>query len=393
MMQYDFDNTACVDEDDLYEEPFSEKTGKAAEDPEQEARKRTFAELYNAYMHPAKPLSAFRTQCLLDDMYSQLPKLFAGWVSRYAAVYHRIGCRDVDPLIACSVGCQYAYEQIKQDKANNICREHPVSFYLTVARNRSIDHYFAKTQFGRLPRRKKDGTFDEDEMKKRLAKMKGILEVSMDRMQMDEDGVYHDDRDTTFSTNPFEEMCWSRRVNDARTNRLSVLFLKELMDYSDEPQKPLALMYGRILFQLAHEYGGHDALSKAAQKSTKNSSAAWAHQRMGNLTLEVLGDKSERIVQQCYDKHLVWGIPFRQYMLRSLADGTDRTWADIVYTESYTESDTSDWIESISNSMTEKCARRLFSDPDLRDIAEEKLSAKGKLRKAIEKIEKKEACR
>lgn len=223
--------------------------------------------------------------------------------------------------------------------------------------------------------------------------MKGILEVSIDSMQTDEDGVYHDDRNIAFSTNPFEEMCWSRRVNDARTNRLSVLFLRELMDYPDEPQKPLALMYGRILFQLAHEYGGHDALSKAAQKSTKNSSAAWAHQRMGNLTLEVLGGKSEQIVQQCYDKHLVWGGSFRQYMLLPLADGTDRTWADIVYTESYTESDTSNWIESISNSMTTKCARRLFSDPDLRDIAEEKLSADGKLRRTIEKIEKKEACR
>ncbi len=392
-MQYDFDNTACVDEDYLYEEPFSGQTGKSPEDPEQEAQKRTFVELYNAYMHPPKPLSAFRAQCLLDDMYSQLPKLFAGWVFRYAAVYHRIGCKDVDPLIACSVGCQYAYEQIKQDKSNNICREYPVSFYLTVARNRSIDHYFAKTPFGRLPRRKKDGTFDEKEIQKRLENMKGILEVSMDGMLMDEDGVYHDDRDTTFSTNPFEQMCLSRRMNDARTNSLSMLLLKELMNYPDEPQKPLALMYGRILFQLAKEYGGHDAISKAAQKSKKDSSPAWAHQRMGKLTLEELGDKSEQVVQQCYDKTLVWGNHFRQYMLRSLADGTNRTWSEIVYTESYTEGQTSNWIESISNSMTEKCARKLFSDPDLRDIAEEKLSAEGKLRKTIEKIEKKEACR
>ena len=392
-MQYDFDNIACVDEDALYEEPFSGKTEKLPKDPEQVKRKSAFAELYDAYMHPPKPLSAFRSQCLLDDMYAMLPKLFAGWVARYAAVYHRIGCQNVDPLIACSVGCQYAYEQIKRDKTDNIYREHPVSFYLTVARNSSIDHYFAKTPFGRLPRRKKDGTFDEEEIQKKFENMKGILEVSMDSMQLYKDGVYHNDRNPTFSTGPFEEMCHSRRVNDSRTNLLSSLFLKELMDYPDEPQKPLALMYGRILFQLAHEYGGHDALSKAAQKSTKISSPTWAHQRMGKLTLEALGDKSQQIVQQCYDKTLVWGVSFRQYMLRPLNDGTDRTWSDIVYTKSYTESDTSDWIESISKSMREKCARKIASDPDLREIAEEKLSSKGNLRKAIERIEKKEACR
>lgn len=392
-MQYDFDNTACVDEDYLYEEPFSGQTGKSPEDPEQEARKHTFVELYNAYMHPTEHLSAFRAQCLLEDMYSQLPKLFAGWVFRYAAVYHRIGCKDVDPLIACSVGCQYAYEQIKQDKANNICREHPVSFYLTVARNRSIDHYFAKTQFGRLPRRKKDGTFDEKEIQKRLENMKGIVEVSMDGMLINDDGEYHDDRNVEFSVNPFEQMCFSRRVNDARTNSLSTLLLTELMNYPDEPQKPLALMYGRILFQLAKEYGGHDAISKAAQKSTKLSSPAWAHQRMGKLTLEVLGDKSEQVVQRCYDKTLVWGTHFRQYMLHTLEDGTNRTWAEIVYTETYTEGQTSNWIESISKSMTEKCARKLAANPVQREIAEEKLSADGILRKTIERIEKKEACR
>ena len=223
--------------------------------------------------------------------------------------------------------------------------------------------------------------------------MKGILEVSMDGMMTNQDGEYHEDRNTIFSTDPFEQMCLSRRVSDAQTLRLIVPFIRELMNYPDEPQKPLALMYGLILFQVAKDCGGHDAISKAAQKSTKTASAAWAHRRMGNLTLDVLGDKSELVVRQCYDQTLAWGNPFRQYMLCKLSDGTNRTWSEVVYTKSYSEDQTSNWIESITKSTQIKCARMFVANPDLREIAIEKTSLEAKLRKSMEKIEKKEACR
>ncbi|MBR5014922.1 MAG: hypothetical protein IKY16_10035, partial [Bacteroidales bacterium] len=253
------------------------------------------------------------------------------------------------------------------------------------------DHYFAETDFGRLPRRNKDGKFDEEDIRKKLEKLNSVLEVSMEDMMTYQDGEYHEDRDARFATDPFEQMCYSRQVRDEQNLRLLVPFIRELMNYPDEPQKPLALMYGMILFQITQACGGHDAISKAAQKSTKKRSAAWAHRRMGNLTLESLGDKSEMVVRHQYDQALAWGDSFRQYMLRTLADGTNRTWSEIVYTKTYTEAQTSNWIESITESTRKKCARMYAANPDLREIAVQK--SNNALRKYMEKIEKKEACR
>jgi hypothetical protein len=152
-------------------------------------------------------------------------------------------------------------------------------------------------------------------------------------------------------------------------------------------------MYGNILFQLAKENGGNDELSKIAQKSSRISSASWAHQRMGRLTLVQLGKASQKIVQRVYHKSLSWGIPFNRHMMEPVKDDADKKWADIVYTETYTEPETSDWIESIFKSTMQKCARRLANDPELRDFAIESLGHKNKLRKALEKIEKKGVSR
>jgi hypothetical protein len=165
------------------------------------------------------------------------------------------------------------------------------------------------------------------------------------------------------------------------------------MDYSDQPQKPLALMYGNVIFQLAKEFGGNDELSKIAQKSSKVFSASWAHKRMGKLTLVQLGKASQKIVQRVYHKSLSWGDPFTRYLMAPVKGGSDEKWADIVYTEAYTEPETSDWIESIFKSTIQKCARRLANDPELREFAVESLGYTNKLRKALEKIEKKGASR
>jgi hypothetical protein len=65
---YSYADREFTDEDDL-----PEKNGASREkSPERKRREAEFLALYNEYMHPTKKLSAFRTQCQQDDLYTLL---------------------------------------------------------------------------------------------------------------------------------------------------------------------------------------------------------------------------------------------------------------------------------------------------------------------------------
>jgi hypothetical protein len=168
------------------------------------------------------------------------------------------------------------------------------------------------------------------------------------------------------------------------------IFLQELMDYNDEPQKPLALMYGSVLFKLAKEYGGDSPLAQEAKKSTKVASPIWAHKRMGNANLSALSAYAQRVVRCCCEESLCWGDTFRQNLRSRDTAGTGLLWGDIIYTRTYTEAQTSNWIESIRKSTMVKCARRVEKDTALVAFAKEQLHHDNKFRKALEKAEKEE---
>lgn len=389
---FDVDEDSA-DEEALWELPDTQTDGKRKKSPERINREKEFVSLYEKYMHPAESLTAFQAQCLLDDMYLLLCELNMGWVHRRTVRYQSAGFSGVDAEIALSIGTAYVYDLLKQNKTAGKYLTYPVAYYLSVAQRRTIDGYFRKN-FGRLPAKKKEAPSAEVKVAtEQKPRRKEPYLVSLEGMQTDKEDVYHSDRSVILSCDPFGTTHRPRVEVEDKSRKLSVLYLRELMDYPDEPQKPLALMYGSILFQLAKENSGGDELSKIAQKSSRISSASWAHQRMGKLTLVQLGKASQKIVQRVYHKSLSWGIPFTRHMMELVRDDADKKWADIVYTEAYTEPETSDWIESIFKSTMQKCARRLANDPELREFAIESLGHKNKLRKALEKIEKKGASR
>lgn len=380
-----------ADEDDL-------NRSRRKKSPERVAREKMFVRLYEAYMRPAGHLSAFRCQCLLDDMFLLLRDLNTGWANRKAAGYKSAGFGGVDADLALSIGCSYVYDLLKADKAGGRYSDHPVPYCLKVAQNKSIDQYFRK-EFGRLPPKKKDDDSDAPEngsekvCEEAKYNRKEPWQVSLEAMQTDDNGIYRGDRNRILSIDPFAGLQSPRWEADDSMDRLALLYLGELMDYPGEPQKPLALMYGSIIFQLAKKVGGKDDISKIAQKSTRLSSASWAHQRMDTLTLMQLGEKSQQVVRRYYRAKLAWGTAFRQRM-EEIADadsGTRR--ADIVYTETYPVADTANWIESISKSTMTKCAHKLVRDPALSEFAADALGVNHKLCKAIRKVEEKEAGR
>ena len=361
-----------------------EKT-KPKKSPERISKEKRFAELYEAYMHPEKKLSEFHERCLLDDLYSLLMELNKGWVYGKAKPYQKkfVGA-GVDMELALSIGGQYIYEQLKQDKADGTYVSYPVARYLRIAHHKIIDHYFRKN-FGRMSQKEEEDKKETPSSRKKKTEEKIPYIESLEGMMVNSEGKYIGDRRTEFSVNPinpFEETpAW---VQKEKARRIAVLYLEELMAYPDEPQKPLALMYGTILFQMAKVSKDHDELSQMARASSKGSSPIWAHRKMGRSTLAVLGDSAENTVRAWYKTSLSWGQAFRQHLLEYTDEG--ERWADIVYTKKYSEKDTSKWITSIAASTTQKAARRLVGNESLLEYATENLGVQNKLRKAVEEM-------
>lgn len=384
-----------TDEDDVPEEPVEKGKGKRKKSPERLSREAEFLALYEEYMHPTKQYSAYRIQCQLDDLYLLLYKLNKGWAYSKAKSYKLAGFGDADGDDALSTGCAPVYDMLKEDRATGNYCPYPIGHYLRIAQNKAIDDYFRK-QFGRLPSKKKpvDAAPGEDLpiIDETPRRRKVPIIVGIDDPISDDNSRTRGEGTVEISVDPFANPQRPRWERDEKATRLKLMFLRELMDYPNDPPKPLALMYGNILFQLYKDYGGNDDLSRMAKNSTKVSSPEWAHQRMGRATLLQLGVYAERIVQRCFSKSLTWGTAFNQHMLERTADGTRRVWADIVYTKNYTEDNTSNWIESIMKSTQKKCSRKMKDSPDLREYAIETLGAKNKFRKALEKMEK-EDCR
>lgn len=392
---YSYADEEHIDEDDVPEEPAGKSKGKRQKSAERISREEQFLTLYEEYMHPTKKYSAYRVQCQLDDLYLLLYKLNKGWAYSKAKSYKLAGFTDADGEDALSIGCAPVYDLLKADRATGNYCSYPIGHYLRIAQNKAIDDYF-RAEFGRLPPRKKP---TDDELGEELPSVeetprrrKVPYTISIDAPISDDNGRYRGERLSEASVDPFANLQRPRWERDEKSHRLKMMFLRELMDYPNDPPKPLALMYGNILFQLYKDYGGNDALSRMAKESTKVSSPEWAHQRMGRATLLQLGIYAERIVKKCFSKSLTWGTDFNQHMLERTADGSKRVWADIVYTKTYTEGNTSNWIESIMKSTMTKCSRKMKDDPNLTEYAIETLGAKNKFRKALEKMEK-EDCR
>jgi len=370
-----------TDEDDLPKK--SRSLGRKSF--ERRRREEEFQALYKAYMNPGEKLSAFRVQCQQDDLFTLLCRLNSGWAHRKAAGYVSAGFTRANAEDALYIGCYYAHSKLLEDKAAGHFIDYPVAHYLRLAQNKTIDDYFRK-EFGRLSTKKRKYGETADAPSEEFRRRKEPYFVSIDAMNRDSDGNYHNDRNTELSYSPFDPTRRSEQERKVLASRLAELFLTELLNYTREPHKPLAVMYGNILFQLA-KFRGKDELSLAAKASTKVFSPTWAHARMGSRNLVELGDFSEQVLRSFFSKPMLWGPVFRHHMQQPGPMG-DGLWADIVYTETYSENQTSDWIESITKSINQKCARQTAQQPEMREYAEETFSCRNKFRKALTKIEK-----
>ena len=373
-----------TDEEHSDDELTSEETSSRkslAKDPSRAQLEQEFVQKYNEYMRPEKPLSRYKEQFLLEDIFILLRKLNQKWVEIKVARYRQL-FSGVDEEIPLQIGSAFAYEKIVDDKQNGVYIEHALAHYLRVAQNKAIDLYFRK-EFGRLPKSKKNGEDEPTSSHGKSTRSSKPHIISIEELGTSPDGQYHGDRDKKLGYNPFEDMKRPYWEREERSRQLAILYLRKLMDYEDEPQKPLAVMYGSCLFQLAKVMENDDELTQIAKASTVLSSKEWAFMKMGLMNLRELGDESEIIISQYYGAHLSWGSGFLKHMLERTEDGKAMKWADIVYTQTYTKGQTSNWIESISKSAIIKAAREIADNPDMIEFVMETLGEKNRFRMAL----------
>lgn len=135
------------------------------------------------------------------------------------------------------------------------------------------------------------------------------------------------------------------------------MYVNTLMSYGNDPQKPLALCFAKILYQL-------EALFKALEDPQTSSSITWAWSRMGEKNLLQLGMDSQCSVQTYLNKNLYWKKPF----LTKLTEESPYNgvlWKDLVYTQVFSKKQTSNWVESIHKSVFLQTARKMQADKKL----------------------------
>lgn len=166
------------------------------------------------------------------------------------------------------------------------------------------------------------------------------------------------------------------------------LYLGNMLNYVGEPQKVLSLCYARVLYhlqlqldpaeieRLAKKYYTSDteneakrieAIQKAQERKTATS-VKWARERMADKTIRLLTDESESILKKHYDARLRWGAEMRAKLdvCSPFYDGS--IWGSLIYTEVFSEKETTAWAQSIHASVTHSVCKEINDNPELREL-------------------------
>lgn len=181
-------------------------------------------------------------------------------------------------------------------------------------------------------------------------------------------------------------------------------YVREMLDYDDNPEKVLGLCYGRVLYQMvgrfdpefglpeeqrwnpadpAHRSGQQiPPLSRRDEQykqPASSASARWAMQQMTDRTFEHLRDESEREVSRHFGFPLRWGETFRDALRQPrVVKGNLRTLAEICYDELCTLEQVRAWCSVIHNTLLPRVYERIMADENLVQCCVEHLPTSAK---------------
>ena len=365
-----------------------------------------FSHKYSTYISSESVCSDSKAEELLGELLDLL-----GQLSTYI-IYMRISAQPVYRVGDEEVITQDAHADVmvtlRNDRDLQTHREDPISYYLQIYKFKTMDYL---DTYGLLKRKKQK---DEDaNAPKRKGGYKSAINsaASIEDLTTNQDDETALDRMLELSENPFEDD--SSYFADASRNILK-MYLEELMENSNIPPAPLAVMYARVLYQMerlldpetvdtmvaeylakkgwnnnpsSDNYDIHLAAkaTKEVQKYTTATAPDWAIARMGTMTVSELGEDSELVLHRLFDDGLLWGDSFTEQLSVVPDKFKPKTWGAIVYTECYQKGQIENWAADIHNSTVIKAARRICTDPTLLEYVLDELSDKGRLKREVQK--------
>lgn len=367
------------------------------------ARRKTveekFLEKYRQYVS-----GAAGAEWLLNDLIDLL-----GQLCTYV-IHDRIGGLSVyqsgDEEDITQEGHGAAFEKLMEDRISGCERSGALYYYTGIYRKKTMDYLrFYGLLNGKKPEEEKSSRHS------RTVKKSDINAAwRMEDMMTGPDGEEMPDRRAEFSVDPFEDFA----ALEAQQSRMILrIYLQELMDNTNIPAAPLAVMYARILYQMERlldparidkmvakymekknwadsdaDQQYHTHLVKATeeiQKFTTATSPIWAMERMGTLSIGALGVDSETSVRVNFDASLGWGSRFTGQLSQPAPGMEPAVWADVVYTEAYGKSQIENWAADIHNATVTKTARCIVRDANLLEYVMDECNERGRLKKEIRK--------
>lgn len=359
-----------------------------------------FLEKYGQYISGVEG-----AEVLLNDLIDLL-----GQLCTYV-IYDRISGLSVyqlgDEEDITQEGHESVFEKLLEDRVSGRERSGALYYYTGIYRKKTMDYL---RFYGLLAEKK--GDEKRSGLRRGTTVKKSAINSArrMEDMLTGPDGEDMTDRCKAFSVDPFEDYA----ALDARQSRgILRVYLQELMDNTNYPAAPLAVMYARVLYQMERlldparieemvarymekknwadsgadqHYDTH--LVKATeqiQKYTTATSPIWAMERMGDLSIGALAVDSETSVHVNFDASLGWGIRFTGQLSRIAAGLEPATWSDVIYTAVYGKSQIENWAADIHNATVVKAARIIARDANLLEYVMDECSEEGRLKKEIRK--------
>lgn len=213
--------------------------------------------------------------------------------------------------------------------------------------------------------------------------------VSLDEMNTDPEGRIRDRVGTEDILTDDEKQLAAEKQDLSR--RLLTIYLRSMLGYKLEPQKPLGLCFGRILYQLEMMYNPEEIELAGSQKASRDkrktlseydktlyafwdvqspataTSISWATRKMHGKNLGVLSVEAQSSLQEFFDPSLKWGKAYLAKLQEPSSCEGHPAWKYVVYTDEFTSKQTSDWTESIHKSVFYAALDVVEADPTLLD--------------------------
>lgn len=304
-----------------------------------------------------------------------------------------------------------AFEKILEDVSVGKVRSDALYYYLTIYKNKTKDYL----SFYGLLKRKKDSDCSAGTKKSKTTKVSDIHSApSIESLTTNHDGDLQSDRMLDFSVNPFDD---ESDYHVEHSREILKIYIQELLENSNIPPAPLAVMYARVLYQMERlldadsvdemisqhmkkmnwsedpqdpQYDEHIVrATEKVQRYATSTAPDWAINRMGKLTVLELGKDSEASLHNLFDSTLAWGKTFWEKCSSTSEKFAPLLWGAIVYTDHYKKPQIENWATDLHNSTVVKSARKICLQQGLLEYILDELDDKGRLKGEVRKKQQK----